>query len=55
MLCGHHLGKVDDNRVTILADHDVELVVVSVDDPVVGELEQQVHQLAVEGWSVLHF
>ncbi len=53
MLCGYHLRKVNDDRVSVVCDHDVKLVKISVNDPVVRELQQKVHEAVVQkSWIV---
>ena len=48
MGCRHHLWEINDDWLLVIIDHDVELVEVTVDDAVIGELQQQVHQFVVQ-------
>ena len=52
VLCRHHLREVDDDRlgaaVVVLAQEDVELVEVAVDEAGASEADDQVHQRRVE-------
>ena len=45
--CGHHLGEVNDCRVVLRVEEDVELVEVAMNEPVPSQLHYQLHQLAV--------
>lgn len=49
---GDHLREVDDDWLVVRSDHDVELVEVSVDDSVAGQLDDQVHEVVVETLNV---
>ena len=49
-----YLWKVDDDWLSVVRDHDVELVEVAVNDSVIGKLEQQVHQLGVQLASIVN-
>lgn len=40
---GYHLREVDDNRLALIRDHDVELVEVSVDHSVATQAHDQIH------------
>lgn len=51
---GHHLGKVDHGDVIVVVEHEVELVEISVDEPVVGQLDDQFHDLIVQSRSIGH-
>ena len=50
----NHLGEIDDDGFSLIRDHYVELIEVAVDHPVVGKLQDQVHQFVVEVRSVRH-
>ena len=43
-----NLRKVDDDGISVVGDHDVELVEVAVNDAVVGELQQKVDESVVQ-------
>ena len=49
-----YLWKVDDDWLSVVRDHDVELVEVAVNDSVIGKLQQQVHQLGVQLASIVN-
>ena len=52
---GDHLREVDENRLLVHVDHDVEFVEIAVNDAVVGQLHQQVHQFVVQRCSIFQF
>ena len=43
-----NLRKVDDDGISVVGDHDVELVEVAVNDALVGELQQKVDESVVQ-------
>ena len=43
-----NLRKVDDDGISVVGEHDVELVEVAVNDAVVGELQQKVDESVVQ-------
>ena len=48
-----NLWKVDDDRVTVVGDHDVELVEVAVNDPVVGKLKEKIDEPVVKSTRIV--
>ena len=50
---GNHLGEVDHGHMVGVVQHQVELVEVSVDEAVIGQLDDELHDLAVETGRIL--
>ena len=50
---GHHLWEVDQRHMILVVDHQVELVEVAVDQAVIGQFDQQLHELVEEGGRVV--
>lgn len=46
--CGHHLRKVDHGYVTLVIDHQIELVEVAVDHSTVSKPHYQLHTVVVD-------
>ena len=44
---GNHLGEVDHGHTVTVVQHQVELVKVSMDEAVIGQLDDKLHDLAV--------
>jgi hypothetical protein len=53
-LSRRYLRKINDDRLSVVVDHYVELVVVAVDDAVVCELQQEVHQFVVQNADIVN-
>lgn len=54
MASGYHLREVDDNRLALIRDHDVELVEVSVDHSVAAQAHDQIHQVIVQSFNIVY-
>lgn len=48
MVSRHHLGEVNQYRPVLIVHHEVELIEVAMNDSMVGQLYNQVHQITVE-------
>lgn len=49
----HHLRKVNQRRHLLVVDHQVELVEIAVNQTVLGDAHNQIHQLVVEARRML--
>ena len=50
--CGHHLGEVDYRHLLIVVNHQIELVEVTVDESVLGELNDELDKAMVDLFGV---
>lgn len=55
MLGGNHLWKINDNGLTVVLYHYIELVEVAVYNTVIRQSDNQIHELVVQRFHILHF
>lgn len=51
---GDHLWEVDNDGFPLFRDHDVELVEVTVNDSVVSQPHNEVHEVVVQTFHIFH-
>ncbi len=55
MAGGNHLWEIDQNWFLVIVDHDVELIKIAVDDTVVCQFQQQIHQFFKQSACIVQF
>lgn len=55
MLCRNHLWKVDDNRLAIIFDHYVKFIKISMNNTMIRQSDNQIHELVVQCFHVVYF
>lgn len=52
---GDHLRKVDHCDVVFVIQHEVELIEISMDEAVIGQFHDQIHNFTIQGSWIFHF
>merc|ERR1711957_1165242 len=48
----HHLGEIDDSDLLFFGDHEIELVVITMDEAMLGEFDDLRYQVVVDFFGV---
>lgn len=55
MRCGNHLWEINQNWLGCIGDHNVEFVEITVDDSRIAQSNNQIHQVIIKPFHVVHF